>query len=140
MLERSREEIASLTQALAIKNEQLVQSQLAYDVLVKELHEEGSTLKAKDKERYKQILAELRDYEIYRDVMETALTRMQSEVEGLQADNKQYKMKIAANERDARKREDFKDQYSKDLTTTRKQLAEAYERAVRDESAYKRLA
>jgi len=140
VLERNRNEIASLTQALAIKSEQLLQSQLAYDVLVKELHEDGSTLKAKDKERYKQVLAELRDYEIYRDVMETALTRMQAEVENLQNENKQYKLKIAANERDARKREDFKDQYSKDLTTTRKQLADAYERAVRDEATYKRLA
>ena len=139
-LTRAREEVATLTQALAIKNEQLQQSKQAYDTLIKELQEEGSTLKAKDRERLKQVLAELRDYEIYRDVMETALTRMQAEVEALQNENKQLKVKIQQNDAANRKRDEFKEQYTKDLTTTRKQLADAYERAIRDEAAYKRLA
>ena len=138
-LEKSRSEVASLTKALALKSDQLLQSQLAYDVLVKQLHEDGSTLKARDRERFKQVLAELKDYEIYREVMETALARMQTEVDSLQNENSVQKNRIREIEAASRRREDFKDQYSKDLTTTRKQLVEAHDRIAKDEIAHKRL-
>jgi hypothetical protein len=140
VIEKSRTEIASLTKALSLKSEQLLQSQLAYDVLVKQLHEDGSTLKARDRERFKAVISELKDYEIYREVMETALARMQTEVDKLQSDNDIQCKRIKELENTSRRRDDFKDQYSKDLTSTRRQLAEAYETINNNEISYKKLA
>ncbi len=131
-------EIAALTEALELKNEQLLQSQLAYDVLIKQLHEDGSTLKAKDKQRYNQVQSELKDYEIYRDVMETALARMQQEVESLTTENNDLRDKMDQMRAASRKRNEFKDQYSSNLTTTRRQLAEAQEKIEQADMAYKR--
>ena len=63
-----------MNETLRIKNDMLEEAQSAYNMLVAQLQEDGSTLKQKDRERYRQVLTELKDYEIYKNVMEAALT------------------------------------------------------------------
>ena len=128
VLATAREEIQALNETLRIKNDMLEEAQSAYNMLVTQLQEDGSTLKQKDRERYRQVLTELKDYEIYKNVMEAALTKMQNEMETLLGENHQLKTKLSQKESDVRRKELFKDQYSKDLTQTRKQLTEALEK------------
>lgn len=45
-------------------------------------------LSKRDKDRYRAALKDLSDYEIYKNVMESSLVRMQSELEGLLSENK----------------------------------------------------
>jgi hypothetical protein len=44
-------------------------------------------LEKRDKERYKHALKDLKDYEIYKEVMETAMMRLQNELEKLSKEN-----------------------------------------------------
>ena len=44
-------------------------------------------LEKRDKERYKHALKDLKDYEIYKEVMETAMMRLQNELENLAKEN-----------------------------------------------------
>lgn len=44
-------------------------------------------LTKRDKERFKLALKDLNDYEIYKSVMETAMTRMQAEMEAYAQEN-----------------------------------------------------
>ena len=52
-------------------------------------------LKRKIESRYRQVLAELKDYEIYKNVMESALTKMQKEMEELLSENQSLKAKLS---------------------------------------------
>ena len=139
VLNTAKDEIRALTEALRVKTEMLDEAQGAYDMLVQQLHEDGSTLKKKDRERYKQVLAELKDYEIYKNVMESALTKMQKEMEGLLSENQSLKAKLSHKESDIKRREMFRDQYTKDLTNTRKQLAESEDKTEELEEKNKKL-
>lgn len=60
----------------------------AYMSLVQSLKENGSLLKQQDKENYKKSLKDLKDYSIYKDVMETAMVKMQTELDELVLENK----------------------------------------------------
>lgn len=44
-------------------------------------------LNKRDKERFRSALKDLKDYEIYKEVMETAMIKLQSELEGYAAEN-----------------------------------------------------
>ncbi len=44
-------------------------------------------LEKRDKDRFKNALKDLKDYEIYKEVMETAMVRLQSELENLAKEN-----------------------------------------------------
>lgn len=44
-------------------------------------------LTKRDKERYKNALKDLKDYEVYKDVMEAAMLRLQKELEALAKEN-----------------------------------------------------
>lgn len=44
-------------------------------------------LEKRDKDRFKNALKDLKDYEIYKEVMETAMMRLQSELENLAKEN-----------------------------------------------------
>ena len=139
VLNTAKDEIRALTEALRVKTEMLDEAQGAYDMLVQQLHEDGSTLKKKDRERYRQVLAELKDYEIYKSVMESALTKVQKEMEGLLSENQSLKAKISHKESDIKRREMFRDQYTKDLTNTRKQLRESTDKVEELEEKNKKL-
>jgi len=42
----------------------------------------------KDQDRYRKALRDIRDYEIYREVMEAAMVKLQSELDNLVNENK----------------------------------------------------
>ncbi len=65
--------------------------QSAYDQLLSQLKEEGSMLSKRDRERYKNAMKDLKDYEIYKDVMETAMVRLQAELEIFAKENKELR-------------------------------------------------
>ena len=139
ILSTAKDEIKALTEALRVKTEMLEEAQGAYEMLVQQLHEDGSTLKKKDRDRYRQVLAELKDYEIYKNVMESALTKMQKELEALLSDNQALKAKLSHKESDIKRREMSRDQYTKDLTNTRRSLTEALEAKGELEEKNKKL-
>jgi hypothetical protein len=86
-LDMSRRETDGLRQKLLESNEKLALCQQAYDSLVAQLREEGSLLIKKEQERFKKCLQDLRDYEVYKRVMEAAMIRMQQEVSNLSEEN-----------------------------------------------------
>ena len=44
----------------------------AFEMLLDELNEEGATLKAKDRDKLRKSLSDLKDYEIYKDVIHSS--------------------------------------------------------------------
>jgi hypothetical protein len=56
-----------------------------------QLKEEGSMLSKRDRERYKAAMKDLKDYEIYKDVMETAMMRLQNELEIYAKENQELR-------------------------------------------------
>lgn len=66
-------------------------------------HEEGSMLKAEDRAKYKKALQDLKDYEVYREVMESAMTRMQQEMEKIEQESSESKQIQKQLEKDIRK-------------------------------------
>ena len=51
--------------------------------LLERISEEGGTLKARDRVLLRQALSDVKDYEVYKDVMDQTFTRMKSDVEAL---------------------------------------------------------
>lgn len=49
---------------------------------------QGSMLEKRDRDRYRCALKDLRDYEVYKSVMETAMVRLQTELETYARENK----------------------------------------------------
>jgi hypothetical protein len=60
-------------------------------------------LKAEDRARYKKALQDLKDYEVYREVMESAMTRMQQEMEKIEQESIESKKIQKQLEKDIRK-------------------------------------
>ena len=86
-LEISQEEVQQTKDALAATTEKFHLCQQAYDTLVGQLKEEGSLLHRKEQERLRNALRDLKDYEIYKDVMENTLIKLQKEIEELSKEN-----------------------------------------------------
>ncbi len=133
------DEMRSLRETISLRNEQLNQANAAYKTLAAQLHEDGSTLNNKDKERYRQVLAELKDYEIYKEVMESALTKLQAEVETLLSDNQTLKNKLTQSDNLKLKRSQFKEQYTQDLSSTRRELSETKKKLEESEALVKKI-
>ena len=91
-LDVSRRECETLRQKLSESIEKLTLCQSAYDSLVIQLREEGSLLMKKEQDRFKKCMQDLRDYEVYKRVMEAAMVRMQKEVENLKAENESIRV------------------------------------------------
>lgn len=105
-LEASRSEANALKVALLHSNDKYEETRKAYDSLLDQLKEEvkgvcffvcmcavlstmlqGAMLNKRDKERFRSALKDLKDYEIYKEVMETAMIKLQSELEAYVAEN-----------------------------------------------------
>lgn len=123
-LEASRNEAAALKIAYNYANDKYNEMKSAYDKLIAQLKEEGSMLEKRDKERYKHALKDLKDYEIYKEVMETAMMRLQNELENLAKENNELRATKAYEEKQIQKQKNFSERYSKDLVATKKKLAE----------------
>lgn len=57
----------------------------------------------RDKERFRAALKDLKDYEIYKEVMEAAMVRMQQELEAYAEENAALKTAKAAEDKQAKK-------------------------------------
>jgi hypothetical protein len=64
---------------------------------------QGAFLVKRDKERFRAALKDLKDYEIYKEVMEAAMVRMQQELEAYAEENAAIKATRAADDRQAKK-------------------------------------
>ena len=102
-LEASRNEAAALKIAYNYANDKYNEVKAAYDKLIGQLKEEGSMLEKRDKERFKNALKDLKDYEIYKEVMETAMLRLQTELEALAKENQELRATKAYEEKQIQK-------------------------------------
>lgn len=93
-----------------------------YDQLVAQLKEEGGMLAKRDKERFKQAMKDLKDYEIYKQVMEAAMVRMQAELEAYAKENQELKQAKGTEERSAAKYKTAVDKANKDLIALTKKV------------------
>ena len=86
-LQNSCKEKEFLQRELECAKEKFEACRKAFEKLLEELHEEGATLKAKDKDRFRKSLRDLKDYEMYKNVMEATMMRMKSELTSLMEEN-----------------------------------------------------
>ena len=56
-------------------------------------------LSKRDRERYKNAMKDLKDYALYKEVMEAAMLRLQNELEKISDENKELKVAKAQEER-----------------------------------------
>jgi hypothetical protein len=73
---------------LQVTREELESARNSHSLLSSRVDTPGASLKKRDQEALKKAQAELKDYDIYRQVMEAALARLQSEIESIHAENK----------------------------------------------------
>jgi len=131
-LEASRSEVASLRRALAIAQQSVAQYKAECERVSKISREEGETLKARDRARLKQALQDLKDYEVYREVMEAAMTRMQSEMDKIEKENHAVKDVQRHLEKELRKSKSIQNKVLQDADSnqkSRKDLARRLEAA-----------
>jgi len=81
-------------------------------------------LEKRDKDRYRNALKDLKDYEIYKQVMETAMIRLQHELQAYAEENQTLKQAKIQEERSNQKQKSFSEKYSKDLVATRKKVTD----------------
>jgi folate-binding Fe-S cluster repair protein YgfZ len=98
-LEASRAECAALRIAHTHTHNALTETQAAYDSLLIQLKEEGSMLSQRDRDRYKAALKDLRDYEIYKEVVEAAMEKLQRELENVVKENRDLRTSREQEER-----------------------------------------
>lgn len=87
-LHRSREENRSLAESLAGSEDRCAKLTREYERLVAKVQEEGYFLRNKEREKLKKVMQDLKDYEVYKQVMETAMSKMQTELDLLVKENK----------------------------------------------------
>ena len=87
-LHRSREENRLLSESLAGAEERCAKLTREYERLVAKVQEEGYFLRNKEREKLKKVMQDLKDYEVYKQVMETAMSKMQTELDLLVKENK----------------------------------------------------
>lgn len=90
-LEASRNEAAALKIAYNYSNEKYAEAKGAYENLMEQLKEQGAMLTKRDKERFRNALKDLKDYEIYKEVMEAAMTQLQKQLELYAQENQELK-------------------------------------------------
>eukprot|EP01036_Dinobryon_divergens_P024174 gene24174-32599_t len=138
-LEASRSEASALKVALLHSNEKYEETKKAYDSLLDQLKEEGAMLNKRDKERFRSALKDLKDYEIYKEVMETAMIKLQSELEAHVNENSNLKNHRHQEERQAVRHRNFTEKYTKDLCATKKKLADVEAKLQASEKQAKQL-
>ena len=84
-------EVTALKEQLATSQHKLLACEAEYETLLQELKLEGNTLKSKDKARFRKALQDVRDYEMYKTVMESTMIKIQEEMQSIAADNDQLK-------------------------------------------------
>lgn len=105
-LEASRSESAALKIACDYANNKYEELKEQYEELVQRLQEEGPFLVRRDRERLKNALKDLHGYEIYKEVMEAAMARLQHELETANQENAELKSQQAKEAKQARKQKE----------------------------------
>lgn len=90
-LEASRNEAAALRIAYQYSQDKYKETQTQLETLLQQLKEEGATLKSRDKDRFKNALRDLKDFQIYKDVMETAMLRLQQQLDAVVKQNEELR-------------------------------------------------
>ena len=98
-LEASRNEAAALRIAYQYAQEKYKETQAQLDTLLSQLKEEGATLRARDKERLKLAIRDVKDYQIYKQVMETAMVKLQLQLESVVKQNEELRANKIQEER-----------------------------------------
>lgn len=130
-LASARQELDRVTIALATVQEELAATQRAYRELGAAMETTGSTLKKRDVEALHKAQADLKDYDVYRQVMEAALVRMQSELEVINSENKALRESSrtsTATRSSLKQQEEDKRAALKGYSNTKKALADAQDR------------
>eukprot|EP01039_Chlorochromonas_danica_P009347 gene9347-10319_t len=138
-LEASRNEASALRIAYTYANEKYQEVKLAYNTLLDQIQEEGSMLTKRDQERYRLALKDLADYEIYKQVMEAAMVKLNNELACYVKENDHLKLMRQQEERERSRQKVGQEKYGKDLVATKKKLAELEARLPHDEKKMKQL-
>lgn len=123
-LEAKCSEVDALMISVKYAEDKYSELKISYDKLINQLKEEGGSLEKRDKERFKNALKDLRDYEIYKEVMEAAMVRLQNELEVYAKENWALKNSKSQEDRNLQKQRSSSEKYSKDLMSTKKKLNE----------------
>lgn len=87
-LHRSRQENKDLAESVKQAEERCSKLTREYERLVAKVQEEGYFLRAKEREKLRKAVQDLQDYEVYKQVMEAAMSKMQVELDLLIKENK----------------------------------------------------
>lgn len=123
-LEEQKRETACARQELEEMTSKYDSSREAYELLVDTIKQEGSMLKQKDRENYSKALRDLKDYAIYKDVIEAAMVRLQGELDTVLQENKNLKIEGEKNLRAMRKKLSTSQRYDHYATNVYKKYAE----------------
>lgn len=96
-------------------------------------------LSKRDRERYKNAMKDLKDYAIYKEVMEAAMVRLQNELEKIADENKELKVAKVQEERVMLKQKSSSDKYNRELHNSKKRIDELEAKLQKMEKANKSL-
>lgn len=139
-LEEQKRETATITGELEDMREKYDTCREAYELLVDTIKQDGSMLKQKDRENYSKALRDLKDYAIYKDVIEAAMVRLQGELDAVLQENKTLKEDSEKNLRAMRKKLNTSQRYDHYATNVHKKYAEADSQISALEQDKKKLA
>lgn len=138
-LQSSRDEVESLKKSLLLCQQSLEFHKTEHELLKSSKDGAGQTLKAKDRDRLKKALQELKDYEVYREVMEAAMSRMQNEIDKLESDNAHHKQMTAHLEKELRKSKNIANKITRETSDFEKSKVTLHERVSTAEKEARRL-
>lgn len=127
-LEVARTEISSLKKALNASQESTLYYKIEYERILSIYNQEGSALRARDKSKLLKSLQELRDYDVYREVMEAAMSRMQGEIDKQEKENGTQKQQLSLIEKEFRKSKVAQQKLYKEIDVLSKQKADLIRR------------
>ena len=138
-LQASRDEVDSLKKSLLLCQENLEFHKSGHETLKNAKEGLGRTLKPKDRERLKKALQELKDYEVYREVMEAAMSRMQNEIDKLEGESSTNKQMATHLEKELRKSKNITNKITRDTSDFEKSKVTLHERVSSAEKDARRL-
>jgi hypothetical protein len=138
-LQSSRDEVDSLKKSLLLCQQSLEFHKSEHEALSSAKEGAGRTLKSKDRDRLKKALQELKDYEVYREVMEAAMSRMQNEIDKLEGDNAHHKQLTTHLEKELRKSKNITHKITRETSDFEKSKVALHDRVSSAEKEARRL-
>ncbi len=119
-LDAVKSEKEMLAEALEEQTDNFNRCRSMYDMLVARLRDEAPTLKERDRRQFLSSKQELRDYEVYKEVMETAMVKLQNEIKQLFEENASLVSKNADFKRALMREKASVNKYGEQATTVLK--------------------